>query len=99
MVRDHTIAGEVFRGTCFAVDYASFLAWRDWGFPDNSAKDCFAQGVLRSADGAFLLGVMAAHTANPGSIYFPCGTPDLSNVVGTSVDLEANVLREVLEET
>jgi len=99
MLRDHAISGEVFRGTCFAVDYASFLAWHDWNFPDDSVSDCFAQGALRAADGAFLLGVMAAHTANAGLIYFPSGTPDLDDVIGTSVDLDANMRREIAEET
>src|SRR5207244_2975507 len=50
-------------------------------------------------DGAFLLGVMGAHTANPGTIYFPAGLPDLSDVDGARVDLTHNVLREVREET
>jgi 8-oxo-dGTP pyrophosphatase MutT (NUDIX family) len=56
-------------------------------------------GALRSADGAYLLGVMAGHTANPGRVYFPAGTPEPEDIAGNKVDLAANVLREVTEET
>src|SRR5215211_74857 len=48
-----------FTGAYFDTDFASMIAWRDWGFPDPLVRNCFAQGALRSADGAFLLGVRA----------------------------------------
>jgi 8-oxo-dGTP pyrophosphatase MutT (NUDIX family) len=56
-------------------------------------------GALRTSDGAYVLGVMGAHTSNPGSVYFPSGTPDPADVTGGSVDLFASVQREVTEET
>jgi hypothetical protein len=96
---EHAIAGAGFRGSCLPVDYASFLAWNDWGRPEEGVRDCFAQGALRSADGAFLIGVMGPHTANAGKIYFPSGTPDPSDVRGDTVDLDMSVWREVAEET
>jgi 8-oxo-dGTP pyrophosphatase MutT (NUDIX family) len=99
MLASHAIDGAVFRGTFIEVDYAAFNAWHDWGHPEAGVKDCFAQGALRAADGAFLLGVMSPHTANGGRIYFPSGTPDPSDVVGTAVDLEVSVWRELHEET
>jgi hypothetical protein len=99
MLGEHTTDGAVFRGTYLATDYASFLAWHDWGRPEEGVRDCFAQGALRSADGAFLIGVMGPHTANAGKVYFPSGTPDLSDVNGDMVDLNASVWREVAEET
>ncbi len=99
MLRDHAIDGTTFRGSFIEVDYASFLTWHDWGRPDAGAKDCFAQGALRAADGAFLLGVMGPRTSQPGHIYFPSGTPDRNDVVGTAVDLEGSVWREMQEET
>jgi hypothetical protein len=99
MLARHTIEGAVFRGEFIEVDFASFLAWQDWGRPDVGVKDCFAQGALRAADGAFLLGVMSPHTANAGRIYFPSGTPDRNDIVGTAVDLEGSVWRELREET
>jgi 8-oxo-dGTP pyrophosphatase MutT (NUDIX family) len=47
----------------------------------------------------FVLGVMGAHSANAGRIYFPAGLPDLSDLDGTRVNLERNMAREVAEET
>ena len=74
LLHDHAIDGGVLRGACFEADFASLLTWRDWGFPDGTVKNFFAMGALRARDDAFLLGVMAPHTANAGAIYFPSGT-------------------------
>ncbi|HLL27031.1 MAG TPA: NUDIX hydrolase [Xanthobacteraceae bacterium] len=94
------IEAATFRGAYLETDFASFLTWRDEGFADPSVKNCFAAGALRAADGAFLLGRMAKHTANAGKIYFPAGTPDPSDVrPDGAVDLAASVLRELTEET
>ena len=87
------------RGACLEVDYASFLAWKDFGFPEASIANCFAAAALLTSDGAFLLGEMAPHTATAGSIYFPAGTPDLKDVFDGRVDLTASVTRELGEET
>jgi 8-oxo-dGTP pyrophosphatase MutT (NUDIX family) len=95
----YTIADGRLAGTCFETDFASLLAWRDWGFPEAGAVNCFAMGALRSADGAFLLGVMGAHTANAGRIYFPAGTPEPADVADGRLDLAGSVAREVAEET
>ena len=90
----------VFRGAYLETDFASFLAWRDAGFPDPSVRNCFAAGALRAADGVFLLGRMARHTANAGKVYFPSGTPDPGDVQADgAVDLTGSVLRELKEET
>ena len=99
VLQHFAIADGVLRGTYLETDFASFMAWRDWGFPDKSVRNCFAMGALRAADGAFVLGVMAGHTANAGKVYFIGGTPDPHDVVGERVDLERSVLRELAEET
>jgi len=96
---DYRIADRSLSGTCFEADFASLLAWRDWGFPDTSAVNCFAMGALRSRDGAFLLGVMGAHTANAGRVYFPAGTPEPADIVDGRLDLAGSVAREIAEET
>ena len=94
----------VFADGCFSADYfetdfASFLAWRDWGFPDNSVFNGFGMGALLSNDGAFVLGEMGHHTSNAGRIYFPSGTPDLDAVKGETLDIAGRIAREVEEET
>ena len=86
-------------GGFFEVDFADFAAWRDFGFPGEPVENCFAMAALRGAEGAFLLGEMASHTLNAGDVYFPSGTPDMSDVFDGKVDLEASARRELLEET
>lgn len=89
----------VFRGSYLETDFASFAAWRDWGRPAAGVNDCFGAAAVMTSDGACLLGVMGAHTINAGRVYFPCGTPDPSDIVAEKVDLNLNVRRELKEET
>jgi len=97
--RDPVFTGSSVRASYFEVDFASFLAWRDWGFPDPDVFNGFGMGALRCADGAFVLGEMGAHTANAGRVYFPSGTPDLDDISDGAVDIAGSVAREVEEET
>jgi 8-oxo-dGTP pyrophosphatase MutT (NUDIX family) len=99
LLHRQVVSDGVFRGAYLETDFASFTAWRHWGRPHAGVRDCFGAAAVLSADGGFLLGVMGAHTVNSGWIYFPCGTPDLNDIVGDQVDLAASVARELKEET
>ncbi|MCA1551555.1 NUDIX hydrolase [Bradyrhizobium sp. BRP19] len=97
--RDAVFSDGYLRATYFETDFASFLAWRDWGFPDKAVFNGFGMGALRASDGAFIMGEMAPHTANAGRIYFPSGTPDLDDVRDGALDIPGSVARELGEET
>lgn len=94
-VQDRKIAG-----TFFETDFANLVAFRAAGFPDPGVRSCAASSALLTADGAYLLGVMAPHTANAGRIYFIAGTPDTGDVrPDGSVDLAGSTVKELSEET
>jgi 8-oxo-dGTP pyrophosphatase MutT (NUDIX family) len=97
--RNPVFAADRFSAGYFEADFASFLAWRDWGFPDQEVFNGFGMGALRCRDGAFVMGEMGQHTANAGRIYFPSGTPDLDDLSDGAVDIAGSVAREVEEET
>ncbi len=86
----------------FVTGYKPFLCWRELGYPagDEAVVNLFAMPALRSADGAFMLGRMSAGTANAGRLYFPAGTPEPADAGSDGrIDFEANILRELAEET
>jgi len=90
----------ILTGAGFEVEFKAFIAWRDFGAPDRQVCNCFAMAALLSADGAFVLGRMSPHTANPGRIYFPAGTPDPQDQrEDGTIDLAGSLLRELAEET
>jgi 8-oxo-dGTP pyrophosphatase MutT (NUDIX family) len=97
--RDAVFTDGHLSSTYFETDFASFLAWRDWGFPDKAVFNGFGMGALRASDGVFVMGEMAQHTANAGRIYFPSGTPDLDDVRDGALDIAGSVVRELGEET
>jgi 8-oxo-dGTP pyrophosphatase MutT (NUDIX family) len=99
LARDPVFTEGRFSASFFEADFASFLAWRDWGFPDTDVFNGFGMGALRASDGAFVLGEMGQHTSNAGRIYFPSGTPDLDDIRDGAVDIAGSVAREVEEET
>jgi 8-oxo-dGTP pyrophosphatase MutT (NUDIX family) len=99
LARLPSFEGQCFSARYFETDFASFLAWRDWGFCDGDVFNAFGMGALRASDGAFLLGVMGPHTANAGRIYFPAGTPDPADIAGDTFDMAGSVVREIEEET
>lgn len=84
----------------FEAAFSEFLAFREGGSPDAAVTNAFAAVVPWSRDGAAVLGVMGRDSANAGQIYFPCGTPDHSDVrEDDRVDLVGSAAREFREET
>jgi 8-oxo-dGTP pyrophosphatase MutT (NUDIX family) len=100
LMRDLEVSADRLTCSCFEAPYRAFLAWRDFGYPGPPVVNCFGMAALESSDGAFLLGRMAAGTATAGRLYFPAGTPEPADLDADSrVDFEANVRRELAEET
>lgn len=99
LCRDPALRDGFYRATFFETRFSAFIAWRDFGFPDEAVFNGFAMAALRSSDGAFLLGEMADHTANAGQCYFPAGTPDPSDIAAGALDLAGSAARELEEET
>ena len=99
MLHTFDLAGDTIRGEAFETDYAAMTAWHRWDQPDKSVVNFFGLAALQSSDGAYLMAVMGAHTANAGQVYFPTGTPDRDDLFGDVVDLDRSVLRELEEET
>lgn len=97
--RNHRFDADTLHAEYFETNFASFLAWRDWGHPDKGVFNGFGAGAIRANDGAFVLGEMAANTSNAGKIYFAAGTPDLNDLRGSVVDIVGSVRRETEEET
>lgn len=94
-IDDGVLTGEAVEG-----DFAGFLAWRDWGFPEIGIRNLFGSALVMSSDGALILGKMAATTANAGRIYPPGGSLEPSDVdAAGNVDVVASIERELREET
>jgi 8-oxo-dGTP pyrophosphatase MutT (NUDIX family) len=89
-----------FFGDHLSVDFAAYLAWRDWGFGADDGRNIFGSALLCPRDGGLIMGVMGAHTSNAGKVYPPAGTLDLGDVNSDgSIDIEASMVRELREET
>ena len=100
LARDPVFAGDRFSASYFETDFASFLAWRDWGFPDRSVFNGFGMGALRCCRRRLRAGRNGPSIpSNAGRIYFPSGTPDLDDISDGAVDIPGSVAREVEEET
>ncbi|MBB4953294.1 8-oxo-dGTP pyrophosphatase MutT (NUDIX family) [Agrobacterium vitis] len=80
------------------IPYSTFLLWRRQAQPD-CGYHLFGFAVIMSSDGALIAVQMAEHTANAGLVYCAAGSLDSSDIVDGYVDVEANMRREVMEET
>lgn len=89
----------IWHGTYLPVPYKAFLHYLRHEARGYPARNAFALAALTGADDTLVMGVMGQETANAGRVYFPGGTPDLSDVRDGRVDLLASVRRELTEET
>ncbi len=82
------------------TDYASMMAWRDWGFPDKKVFNIFGEPALMTSDGVLVFAEMASHTMNAGKIVPPGGSLEMGDVgPNGAIDISASMHRETLEET
>jgi len=94
------LENKVLSGQFIKTDYASFVAWRDWGWPDKTVSNCFGSAAVLSSDGALLYGRMGSHTLNPGKLYPPGGSLEMRDVrPDGQVDVIGSLTRELEEET
>lgn len=85
-------------GTCREVRFATFLYWRERRGA-QSAEHAYAHAALVSGDNQLVAIRMGKHTANAGSVYFAAGSFEATDFVDGWVDVDANMTREVGEET
>lgn len=97
LLSEITYAGGKLAGRCHEVRYATLLHWRR--SRPVGAEHAFAHAALVSSDGALIAIRMAAHTANAGRVYFAAGSFEPFDFRDGRVDVEANMMREVREET
>jgi 8-oxo-dGTP pyrophosphatase MutT (NUDIX family) len=90
--------GAALTGTCHIVRYATFLYWRGGGRREM-ARHLYAHAVLAAADGPLVAVRMGSHTVNAGRIYFAAGSLEPDDFRDGTADLDANMRREVMEET
>lgn len=95
VIEDGVLTAEAVEG-----DFAAFLAWRDWGFPEIGLRNLFGSALIRSADGALVYGVMGKDTANAGRVYPPGGSLEPSDADDDGhIGVIASIEREMMEET
>lgn len=96
---DWAVEDGVLRGTCLPASYRVLFWWKRHGRPDPSLWHAFGTCVIVAADGALLLGQMAAHTAAAGMVYFPGGSFGPEDIRDGRLDPAACIARELTEET
>lgn len=100
LMREHTIAGDEFSGTLFETDFKTLLYWRaNPTTAHDGVREAFGASLIRSAEGHVLLGRQGPGQVTSGLIYQPGGIFDGDDVTGNSIDIDASVERELVEET
>lgn len=80
--------------------FSAFLYLRDHPELDRDSLDGFCSAVIRSADGAVLVGRTSATTLNAGRLNVPGGFIDARDARPDGrIDIDASAARELAEET
>jgi 8-oxo-dGTP pyrophosphatase MutT (NUDIX family) len=99
MLTNWQFAGDALSGTVQPASFAGFLYWREQGFPETGARNCFGSSVLQSREGYLLFGRMAPHTSTSGLVYPVGGSLSSEDVHDDRLEIETNIARELQEET
>ena len=68
-------------GRFHVTDYASFVAWRDWGHgPTRRSRNVFGSAVVCRATARFSMGAWRRTRSMPGKIYPPGGSLEPDDV-------------------
>ena len=100
LLTDYSVETDTLRGVFLETGFKEFLYWREHGEPDAGVIDAFGSALIRSSDGAIVLGRQRPGNINTGVAYLPGGFIDPHDVgVDGCIDIAASTAREVLEET
>jgi 8-oxo-dGTP pyrophosphatase MutT (NUDIX family) len=92
------LAGEDLVGRCHIVPYSAFMYWRTLR-PVDGIIHAYAHALLVSSDNALVLIRMGATSVNAGLVYCAAGSFEPEDFRDGLADIEANMRREVWEET
>lgn len=96
----YDLRGGVLDARFMETDFANFLYWKDMGYPRAGAIDGFGSALIRACGGEVLLARQTAGHLNAGLTYMPGGFIDPRDVLADgTVDIDASVVRELVEET
>lgn len=90
--------GHLFQASFRRTSFATLMYWRDDRVSEKPWH-VFGVGIMVSAEGHLIAARMSAHNAVAGRVYFPAGSIDDHDIVGNRADYDANMAREVFEET
>jgi 8-oxo-dGTP pyrophosphatase MutT (NUDIX family) len=93
-----TLDQDGIHGEGHIIPFSAFMWWRRQP-KRQGGLHIFAYAVIETSDNALVAIRMGAHTANPGQVYFAAGSLEPEDVVEGRCNIEANMRREVMEET
>lgn len=99
MLTQWSLKSDRLEGMVQPASYASFLYWRERGYPETGARNCFGSSILQSREGHVLFGRMAPRTATAGLVYPVGGSFGDEDVREGMLHVDTNIERELLEET